>query len=61
MMFDWLFRRPKPDASVQEATKERDALFDEFEVAMQEVDRVHKRVLDDYREAEEQRRARRRR
>lgn len=51
-MFDWLFRRPKPDASVQEATKERDALFDEFEVAMQEVDRVHKRVIEEYERAE---------
>lgn len=46
---------PSDAPTVQEAIETRDALFDELEGAIKEVDKVHGKILDQYISAEKQR------
>lgn len=47
---------PSDAPTVKEAIETRDALFDELEGAIRQVDKVHNKILDQYIAAEQQRR-----
>lgn len=52
-MMDWLKKRAKRAPEVKRAIAQRDALFDDLDIAIRQVDRVQQSILDDYRAADE--------